>query len=92
MCGDENAMAWMDAVAAKKSPPNKMGFIYMLAGDHRWSMPASALSTALPSACCESGGMCAGPISAGLWSRSGAAGVSSCCASPKRGIRRISGG
>lgn len=35
MCADENAMAWTDAYMNKKEPPKgKVGFIYMLAGDH----------------------------------------------------------
>jgi hypothetical protein len=33
LCADENGMAWMKAVVAKADPPNKIGFIYMLAGD-----------------------------------------------------------
>jgi hypothetical protein len=33
LCADENAMEWRTAVAAKAAPPNKIGFIYMLAGD-----------------------------------------------------------
>ena len=33
LCADENAMEWRKAVAAKAPPPNKIGFIYMLAGD-----------------------------------------------------------
>jgi hypothetical protein len=33
LCADENAMAWQKAVASKSDPPNKIGFIYMLAGD-----------------------------------------------------------
>ena len=33
LCADENAMEWRKAVAAKATPPNKIGFIYMLAGD-----------------------------------------------------------
>jgi hypothetical protein len=32
-CADENAVAWEKAAAAKATPPNKVGFIYMLAGD-----------------------------------------------------------
>ena len=34
LCADENAMEWRNAVAAKAPPPNKVGFIYMLAGDN----------------------------------------------------------
>ena len=33
LCADENAMAWQKAAASKSDPPNKIGFIYMLAGD-----------------------------------------------------------
>jgi hypothetical protein len=33
LCADENAIAWQKAVASKSDPPNKIGFIYMLAGD-----------------------------------------------------------
>src|SRR5690349_18127272 len=33
LCADENAMEWRKAAAAKAPPPNKVGFIYMLAGD-----------------------------------------------------------
>jgi hypothetical protein len=33
LCADENGLAWMKASAAKQDPPNKVGFIYMLAGD-----------------------------------------------------------
>jgi hypothetical protein len=33
LCADENAMAWRKAAASKSDPPNKVGFIYMLAGD-----------------------------------------------------------
>ncbi len=32
-CADANGMEWMRAVGAKAAPPNKTGFIYMLAGD-----------------------------------------------------------
>jgi hypothetical protein len=32
-CADANAMEWMNAVRSKSDPPNKVGFIYMLAGD-----------------------------------------------------------
>jgi hypothetical protein len=35
MCADQNAMAWFDAYMNKKDPPkDKIGFVYMLAGDH----------------------------------------------------------
>ena len=35
MCADQNAMAWLDAYMNKKDPPkDKVGFVYMLAGDH----------------------------------------------------------
>jgi hypothetical protein len=33
LCADENALAWQKAVGSKSDPPNKVGFIYMLAGD-----------------------------------------------------------
>lgn len=32
-CADANAMEWMKALQSKSDPPNKVGFIYMLAGD-----------------------------------------------------------
>ena len=32
-CADENAVAWQKPVASKSDPPNKIGFLYMLAGD-----------------------------------------------------------
>ena len=35
MCADQNAMTWFDAYMNKKEPPkDKVGFVYMLAGDH----------------------------------------------------------
>src|SRR5215469_9873081 len=33
LCADDNGLAWMKALVAKQDPPNKVGFIYMLAGD-----------------------------------------------------------
>jgi len=33
VCADENAMEWRKAAIAKIDPPNKVGFMYMLAGD-----------------------------------------------------------
>jgi hypothetical protein len=33
LCADENGMAWAKAIQSKSEPPNKVGFIYMLAGD-----------------------------------------------------------
>ena len=33
VCADANGMQWMKAVGAKAAPPNKTGFIYMMAGD-----------------------------------------------------------
>jgi hypothetical protein len=33
LCGDEAGIAWSQAVGSKSDPPNKVGFIYMLAGD-----------------------------------------------------------
>ena len=32
-CDDQNATEWRKALGAKQTPPNKIGFIYMLAGD-----------------------------------------------------------
>jgi hypothetical protein len=32
MCGDKNAMEWIDAWVAHKNPPDKIGFMYMLSG------------------------------------------------------------
>jgi hypothetical protein len=32
-CDDQNAMEWRKALRANQTPPNKIGFIYMLAGD-----------------------------------------------------------
>ncbi len=34
MCADANAMAWGQARLDHKPPPDTIGFIYMLAGDH----------------------------------------------------------
>jgi hypothetical protein len=33
LCADANAMEWRKAVGAKAAPPDKTGFIYMMAGD-----------------------------------------------------------
>ena len=33
MCADSNAMEWSHAQAIHAPPPNRIGFIYMLAGD-----------------------------------------------------------
>jgi len=33
LCADQNAMEWRKAVSERTQPPDKMGFIYMLAGD-----------------------------------------------------------
>jgi hypothetical protein len=33
LCADANAMEWRKAIGDKKTPPNKTGFIYMMAGD-----------------------------------------------------------
>jgi len=33
LCADDNGLAWMKAMGAKQDPPDKVGFIYMLAGD-----------------------------------------------------------
>jgi hypothetical protein len=32
MCGDKNAMEWIDAWVSHKNPPDKIGFMYMLSG------------------------------------------------------------
>jgi hypothetical protein len=35
MCADQNAMEWFNALMSKKDPPaGKIGFVYMLMGDH----------------------------------------------------------
>jgi hypothetical protein len=33
LCADANAMEWRKAIGEKKAPPDKTGFIYMMAGD-----------------------------------------------------------
>jgi hypothetical protein len=33
LCADQNGMEWLTAVGSKATPPSKIGFIYMLAGD-----------------------------------------------------------
>src|SRR5262252_4036944 len=33
LCGDEAGIAWFKAIGSQSDPPNKIGFIYMLAGD-----------------------------------------------------------
>jgi hypothetical protein len=33
LCGDDAGIAWFKAIGSKSEPPNKIGFIYMLAGD-----------------------------------------------------------
>ena len=33
LCADQNGMEWVKAISARSKPPNKIGFIYMLAGD-----------------------------------------------------------
>ena len=33
LCADANAMEWRKAVGGKTAPPDKTGFIYMMAGD-----------------------------------------------------------
>src|SRR3954468_23268992 len=43
LCADENAMAWRKAVGSKSEPPNKVGFIYMLAGDTGTNNEAAGL-------------------------------------------------
>ena len=32
-CADKNSMEWLQALMEKKPPPDKIGFMYMLAGD-----------------------------------------------------------
>ena len=34
MCADQNAMAWAKAMMSKTTPPDGVGFAYMLAGDN----------------------------------------------------------
>lgn len=34
MCADKNAMDWMHALLTHTTPPNAIGFVYMLAGDN----------------------------------------------------------
>jgi hypothetical protein len=34
LCGDAAGIAWFKAIGSKSDPPNKIGFIYMLAGDN----------------------------------------------------------
>jgi hypothetical protein len=33
LCADQHGMEWVKSVGARTEPPNKIGFIYMLAGD-----------------------------------------------------------
>ncbi len=33
LCADQNGMEWVQAIGARTEPPDKIGFIYMLAGD-----------------------------------------------------------
>jgi hypothetical protein len=33
LCADANGMEWMKSIGARTDPPDKIGFIYMLAGD-----------------------------------------------------------
>ena len=33
LCADQNGMEWVKSIGARTAPPNKIGFIYMLAGD-----------------------------------------------------------
>jgi hypothetical protein len=44
-CDDQNAMEWRAALRAKQTPPNKIGFIFMLAGDTGTSGPSLTLGT-----------------------------------------------
>jgi hypothetical protein len=46
LCADENGMAWVNAIGSKSDPPNKIGFIYILAGD-------TGTSNHDPSACID---------------------------------------
>jgi len=49
MCADQNAMTWFDAYMNKKEPPkDKIGFVYMLAGDHGASNTDPYAETATP--------------------------------------------
>lgn len=34
MCADKNAMAWMEALMKHATPPDAVGFVYMLGGDN----------------------------------------------------------
>ena len=34
LCADANGMEWRKAIGEKKAPPDKTGFIYMMAGGH----------------------------------------------------------
>jgi hypothetical protein len=33
LCADQNGTEWVKSIGARTTPPNKIGFIYMLAGD-----------------------------------------------------------
>jgi hypothetical protein len=33
LCADQNGIEWVKSIGARTEPPNKIGFIYMLAGD-----------------------------------------------------------
>lgn len=48
MCADRNGMEWMHALMHKAAPPDKVGFMYMLAGDTGTSnvVPGAAGPTA----------------------------------------------
>jgi hypothetical protein len=41
LCADANGMEWMKAIGAKATPPDKTGFIYMMAGDTGDQQPRS---------------------------------------------------
>jgi hypothetical protein len=44
LCADDNGLAWMKSIGAKQDPPNKVGFIYMLAGDTGTNNSAAGLT------------------------------------------------
>jgi len=48
MCGDKNAMGWMNALMTHGAPPNAVGFMYMLAGDAGTSNTDPYASAATP--------------------------------------------
>jgi hypothetical protein len=48
MCTDKNGWAWMSAMMGHKTPPNAIGFMYMLAGDSGASNTDPAATAATP--------------------------------------------